>query len=428
MGSFERLTHWLWNQNALLDHLVNVGLHMGVTVLYAHTLLTALRLSHAQALVSGLAFATHPVHTEAVTGIVGRADLLAALTFLSSFLSYHRSIQPETKNREGLWLWWAGIWACVGVLCKEHALMVLGVCIAWDLVCTSPSIKQRLWDRAGLNTVMPLSRRIARMLLLGLGVVFLRLLLMRTSPVFSDQDNPPSFARSRFTSHNTWLLLCPSSLSYDWQIGAVPLVSSVCDLRNLCSFLLYAGLVLVAKASFRLRQERGAEQSSVLAGVPSWASGGEVGILSAREDPAAAPFGTPPHLVPQDCQKELGLEVEGSAVRVSVGLGLAFPFPALVPPSFLPSLVAVISFPSSLVHPTLPVSPHSPLITLLITTYIFSLLSAVKLWWSYPSAHNNLGTILMQQGKYQEAEWHFSLALQSHPEHFPARGIWRLFG
>nr|XP_027224408.1 transmembrane and TPR repeat-containing protein 4-like [Penaeus vannamei] len=172
---------------------------MGVTVLYAHTLLTALRLSHAQALVSGLAFATHPVHTEAVTGIVGRADLLAALTFLSSFLSYHRSIQPETKNREGLWLWWAGIWACVGVLCKEHALMVLGVCIAWDLVCTSPSIKQRLWDRAGLNTVMPLSRRIARMLLLGLGVVFLRLLLMRTSPVFSDQDNPPSFARSRFT-------------------------------------------------------------------------------------------------------------------------------------------------------------------------------------------------------------------------------------
>ncbi|XP_042857985.1 protein O-mannosyl-transferase TMTC1-like, partial [Penaeus japonicus] len=42
------------------------------------------------------------------------------------------------------------------------------------------------------------------------------------------------------------------------------------------------------------------------------------------------------------------------------------------------------------------------------------------LWWLYPSAHNNLGTILMQQGKHQEAEWHFSVALQSHPEHSPA--------
>ncbi|XP_047480631.1 protein O-mannosyl-transferase TMTC1-like [Penaeus chinensis] len=60
-----RLTHWLWSHSALVDHLVNVALHMGVTVLYARTLLTALRLSLAQTLISGLAFASHPVHTEA---------------------------------------------------------------------------------------------------------------------------------------------------------------------------------------------------------------------------------------------------------------------------------------------------------------------------------------------------------------------------
>lgn len=37
---------------------------------------------------AGLLFATHPVHTEAVAGIVGRADLAACNFYLLSFLSY----------------------------------------------------------------------------------------------------------------------------------------------------------------------------------------------------------------------------------------------------------------------------------------------------------------------------------------------------
>lgn len=38
--------------------------------------------------VAGLLFATHPVHTEAVAGIVGRADLAACNFYLLSFLAY----------------------------------------------------------------------------------------------------------------------------------------------------------------------------------------------------------------------------------------------------------------------------------------------------------------------------------------------------
>ena len=29
--------------------------------------------------------------------------------------------------------------------------------------------------------------------------------------------------------HNFWMLLCPSSLSYDWQMGSLPLITSVWD-------------------------------------------------------------------------------------------------------------------------------------------------------------------------------------------------------
>lgn len=38
--------------------------------------------------VTGLIFASHPIHTEAVAGVVGRADLAAANLYLLSFLSY----------------------------------------------------------------------------------------------------------------------------------------------------------------------------------------------------------------------------------------------------------------------------------------------------------------------------------------------------
>ncbi|XP_037781165.1 protein O-mannosyl-transferase TMTC1-like [Penaeus monodon] len=164
-----RFTHWLWSHSALADHLVNIALHVGVTVLYARTLLSALRLSLAQTLISGLAFATHPVHTEA-THKPAPLKLDPTAQVQKGNPSNHRRLNhpPEMPGRSK------------------------------DVLLPSSSARH-VWDRTGLNTVMPLSRRIARMMLLGLSVVFLRLLLMRAAPVFSDQDNPASFAKSRFT-------------------------------------------------------------------------------------------------------------------------------------------------------------------------------------------------------------------------------------
>ena len=61
-----RLGHMLWGNSSTADHSINLVLHAAVTLLYAHTLLHALQLRPAQVLISGLTFATHPVHTEAV--------------------------------------------------------------------------------------------------------------------------------------------------------------------------------------------------------------------------------------------------------------------------------------------------------------------------------------------------------------------------
>lgn len=39
---------------------------------------------------------------------------------------------------------------------------------------------------------------------------------------------------------NTWLMICPYCLSYDWQMGSIPLVESLWDVRNLYSAMFYS--------------------------------------------------------------------------------------------------------------------------------------------------------------------------------------------
>ena len=43
---------------------------------------------------------------------------------------------------------------------------------------------------------------------------------------------------------NAWLLLSPAVLCYDWQVGSIPLVESLWDMRNVPALLL--GVVMVA--------------------------------------------------------------------------------------------------------------------------------------------------------------------------------------
>lgn len=45
---------------------------------------------------------------------------------------------------------------------------------------------------------------------------------------------------------NWWLLLCPATLSHDWQMGSVPLVTSIGDSRNLITFLFFGLTLLLA--------------------------------------------------------------------------------------------------------------------------------------------------------------------------------------
>lgn len=141
-----RLNHALHGLQPLGYHLVNVLCHGSVTSLYV-LVVDRISRNSAVAVLSGILFGCHPIHTEAVAGIVGRAELLASLFFLSALLfcyrSCHREPQEVECQRGGTFSWTSmlgiGLCSALSMLCKEQGLTVLAVCCIFRVF-----IQQRL--------------------------------------------------------------------------------------------------------------------------------------------------------------------------------------------------------------------------------------------------------------------------------------------
>jgi Tfp pilus assembly protein PilF len=97
----------------------NVLLHAGVSVLVL-ALGRSLIGPHA-GLLGALLFAVHPLHTESVAWIGGRADLLASLFALVSVLSFLRATGRDAK-RPALFAGLAVVAYFAGLLSKEHVI------------------------------------------------------------------------------------------------------------------------------------------------------------------------------------------------------------------------------------------------------------------------------------------------------------------
>uniref|UniRef100_A0A8C4GMY0 dolichyl-phosphate-mannose--protein mannosyltransferase n=1 Tax=Dicentrarchus labrax TaxID=13489 RepID=A0A8C4GMY0_DICLA len=235
-----KLNILLGGMTPLYFHIVNVCLHCAVTCLLMHTCERYALEDSRLAFVTALLFAVHPVHTEAVSGIVGRADVLACLLFLLTFLSYisvgvcvSEDCLPSTVS-VGCLLVSLLLGTCA-MLVKETGITVFGVCVLYDalVLCRNDAPqhgkKQKTPGRSSLN------------------YIFLFLLFLPPSvspPSASHLSSPRILTYSYLLSFNAWLLLAPIVLCYDWQVGSIPLVESLGDVRNVATVLL--AVVMVA--------------------------------------------------------------------------------------------------------------------------------------------------------------------------------------
>src|SRR5262249_58913717 len=103
-------------------HLVNFALHAAVCVVLA-LVLARITGDATLALLAAFLFAAHPVHTEAVASVVGRAELLAALLGLLAWwiVLARRSVLARAA---------AALVLLAAVLAKENAITIVAVAVA----------------------------------------------------------------------------------------------------------------------------------------------------------------------------------------------------------------------------------------------------------------------------------------------------------
>eukprot|EP00940_MAST-03C_sp_MAST-3C-sp2_P000540 g540.t1 len=205
--------------------------------------------SNVPGIVAGLVFAVHPVHTEAVTGVVGRGDVLCALFLLGAFFAHRGTLHATAL----------ALVACA-TLSKETGLAGLGLLVVDD-VATMLLLRER--PRA-------LVRRWIAYVAFFFGYVLLRSHLtdaaasLETSELVRKTENPFAFARgtSWFLStaylhaRYAYLLVWPAELCAEYSFDCVPLVETWTDPRNALSIACYAGgLALLGRAL--LRRDRG---------------------------------------------------------------------------------------------------------------------------------------------------------------------------
>ncbi|KAI0217673.1 Protein O-mannosyl-transferase TMTC3 [Lamellibrachia satsuma] len=253
-----RLNYILGGLEPLGYHLLNALLHAAVCALFYR--MSKMFLSRFASFVAAVLFAVHPVHTEAVTGVVGRAELLSSLCYLAALMTYAKCTGSKTKT---VWrhLLMTIVLVAIAMLCKEQGITVVGVCCVYEVFVAKKMSVQEILRIAGTflrgKPYFPewLQGAVMRTIVLTGGTLLLLMARIRVMgaqlPVFTRFDNPASEAPAptrQLTFNyllpvNAWLLLCPDRLCCDWTMGTIPLLDSWMDARNLATLCFYASLV-----------------------------------------------------------------------------------------------------------------------------------------------------------------------------------------
>ena len=111
------IENYLHGDRPWIFHAINILLHAATCALVA--LLAARLAGSAAAWVAGILFAVHPVHVEAVAGLVGRAESACAIGLLGALVIF---LRPGKLGGARV----GGIAACfvVALLCKEQGILL----------------------------------------------------------------------------------------------------------------------------------------------------------------------------------------------------------------------------------------------------------------------------------------------------------------
>lgn len=196
-------------------HILNILLHAlacFVLMKFVHLVFKDLLLAG----VSGLLFALHPLHTEAVAGVVGRAEILSALFILLAGISYHH------WRKSSRWVWMAALLVSTfgAITSKEHGFMIPAILVLQELYYAmtwknfSWSEKSKWMALAGAT--------------LTAGILWIYRSTITGPPVphelWAGIDSPTRMATAvRISAEYIWMHVFPLNLCADYWTGNAPI-------------------------------------------------------------------------------------------------------------------------------------------------------------------------------------------------------------
>ena len=237
----------LWDGNPAGFHLVNVLLNCLAAALVV--LLLGQLLPVSAALLAGLLFAVHPVHTEAVANVVGMAELLSGTLYLGACLV---SVRCRGRMGAGRVVFVAGLFLAA-VLTKESAVTLPGAVFLTDAARRNLRIGHL---RAYLAERWPLYAVLG----VAIGLVFAG----RVAVLGSVADPYPPMGAEILTGGEvsriwtvlgTWpevfrLLFFPLDLSADYTPRVIPIAFGW-TARSVCGLLIGLGALVIGGWSWR---------------------------------------------------------------------------------------------------------------------------------------------------------------------------------
>jgi protein O-mannosyl-transferase len=220
---------YLWNyailgnrENPAGYHWVNFLLHTA-NVWLVYLLASRLLRRYWPAMFLAVLWAVHPLLTESVTNLVGRADLFAGTAVLGGLWIYLKSAEASGGRRLG-WLLALAIVATLGFFAKESAVVLIGAIALFEFTWWSDRKRARALILAGIALLAPLE-----------AMLYQRAAVLSASPKadFPFTDNPimgAGFWAGKLTAlkvlaHYLWLTIWPLRLSADYSYSQIPIVS-----------------------------------------------------------------------------------------------------------------------------------------------------------------------------------------------------------
>jgi hypothetical protein len=237
------LQYALTGKNPDAFHIVNILLH-ALVCLMLMKMASLLFLDFRLVVISGLLFAIHPIHTEAVAGIVGRAEILAALFILASMVCYH-----HWRQNGGIkWLVLLLVSTFAAITSKEHGFLMIAILALQETYYYFSSKtfdwnERKKWIAFGSVAMLSVGMWLVRSTITG---------PTASHELWANVGSAERMATSiRTTAEYLGLHLWPFPLSADYWIEEVPIVG----FGNISVFISLLVIVGIVSLAFYLRRK-----------------------------------------------------------------------------------------------------------------------------------------------------------------------------